>query len=110
MDILSYDEILGVSNWRVGHKAVIAGQRFECIGFEPYERADGVETALVQLASECPTCGVTFVRGYPALVRIANLNVTRRCPRHARSGRISKRVKRKAALARKNAAPVDIFG
>lgn len=107
MDILSYDELIGESNWRVGLAATIAGQRFECVGFEPHERRDGITTALVQLETECPECGVSFVRAYSALIRIVNLNVTRRCPRHARFGRISKRVKRKATIARKNASVFD---
>ena len=107
MDVMSYDEICASSNWREGAAHTVLGQRFVCVGFEPHTRRDGIQTALVRLTSECAECGAGFMQRYPALITPANLKVTRRCPKHARQGRLSKRAKRKATIARKSASVFD---
>lgn len=60
---------------------------FTLIGFEPYTRRDGTQTAIKRWAASCRTCGAAFTVTTPAGVsryEQANAFGVRRCERHRR--------------------------
>jgi hypothetical protein len=65
------------------------GQRFECVGFQPYVRADASRARLAVMLTECPNCGAPFTIMIP--VHAAQFYPRRRCDKHKRPGAKVKR-------------------
>ena len=76
--------VKGLGRIRVGQVIENGGQKYACIGLEPYTRQDGAGTELAVLETHCRTCGGSFAVRVPAENARPELN--RRCQRHKRPG------------------------
>ena len=66
------------------HPRFIDGQRYDCVGSEPYTRRDGRQTTLLVWETRCPVCNQPFELRTPAQSR--NFTPSRRCQKHKRPG------------------------
>jgi hypothetical protein len=94
---------------KVGKVREYDGQRYECIGFERYERRrDGAMSKLALWRSSCAQCRAPFVFKTPKSIKRFEPN--RRCPKHRQPGmRVPPVVRRKSAEPT-NRVDAGVFG
>jgi len=76
-----------------------AGQRYVCIGFEPWVTRSGENTTLAVWRTHCAECGRRFDFMYST--RTEKFAPSRRCSEHSRPGVQVGRKKRKRAPRKK---------
>jgi hypothetical protein len=80
----------------VGTEFVRRGQWYQCVGFEPYVRRDGVTITLTVLESRCAKCSGAFITKTSSVLEPTSW-LSRRCDKHKRPG-VKVRSRRKEIL------------